>query len=382
MPSSRFSSTSSVFRTSSLVPISSLLAPAPPNCVDFSPCWFKMEPKPAKSFLEFPAEVRSKVYRLLHIGDHVMGRDDYFMELSSQFFATCRQVLNEARPVLYGNNTFTIEINNQWREPDACVWGMPFLEQAGDNPDDPVTLVRRILLLVKYYPHQDEAATIEIAFRHVYHGILKRMRNIDYLNLRVLITRTPLRIDEVPSGIWSWVRLGGLMAQLREEQSCIEPLRGWNKWTTSTRDWHMSVLDEERMIQHLLASTLGNLRQVRGLSMQDVPEQFRKFLQERMESPEPIKEPLPPPPFVPTNRDKAPNRENVDLYWPEQQRRREKRLKNLPTLPGVSTFLKLDGQGQDAKRSLAEDAYNALWLDSGVRADLGPRPLSRFSIGQ
>jgi len=375
--SSSTASTSSVPRTSPLVPISSLLSPTPP---DVSPSLFKMKPKPAKSFLDFPPEVRNKVYQLLHIGDHVIDPDEYSTELSSQFLATCRQVYDEARPVLYGNNTFTIELNNQWRKPDACVWGMPFLKQTGNNPTDPVCLLRRIVVLVKFYPHEDGEGTIEIAFRHVYHGILRRMRNIDSLNLRVLITRARLRIDEVPSGIWSWVRLGGPMARQREGQCCFEPCVSWKTWATVAGEWYQSVWLEELQLKRLLASTLGNLRQVRGLSMPDVPEDLRELLKERMESSGPLREPMPPPPFVPDHRDSAPNRENLGLYWPDEKQRREKRILNLPSLPGVGTFFKLEGRGPKRTETPGELTLRALGLD-GNTASRG-RPLSDFSISR
>jgi len=114
--------------------------------------------------------------------------------------------------------------------------------------------------------------------------------------------------------------------------------------------------------------------------MPDVPEDLRELLKERMESSGPLREPMPPPPFVPDHRDSAPNRENLGLYWPDEKQRREKRILNLPSLPGVGTFFKLEGRGPKRTETPGELTLRALGLD-GNTASRG-RPLSDFSISR
>ena len=79
-------------------------------------------------FLTLPPELRNKVYRLLFIAkkDLVFYFPDNFC-LSSAFLRTCRQIHEEGRSILYGENTFVFERNKYTRAP---LWS-PSLKEIG-----------------------------------------------------------------------------------------------------------------------------------------------------------------------------------------------------------------------------------------------------------
>ncbi|KAI9797840.1 MAG: hypothetical protein M1835_006362 [Candelina submexicana] len=56
-----------------------------------------------------PPELRNKVYRLLFVGDRVLLHDKRDLSRSASFLRTCRQVYEEGRTVLYGENIFKLD---------------------------------------------------------------------------------------------------------------------------------------------------------------------------------------------------------------------------------------------------------------------------------
>ena len=79
-------------------------------------------------FLTLPLELRNKVYRLLFIAnkDLDLNFPDNFC-LSSTFLRTCRQIHEEGRSILYGENTFVFERNKYTHAP---LWS-PSLKEIG-----------------------------------------------------------------------------------------------------------------------------------------------------------------------------------------------------------------------------------------------------------
>ncbi len=60
-------------------------------------------------FQSLPPELRNKVYRLLFVGGYVVLHDKRDLSRSSSFLRTCRQVHEEGRTVLYGENNFKLD---------------------------------------------------------------------------------------------------------------------------------------------------------------------------------------------------------------------------------------------------------------------------------
>jgi len=61
------------------------------------------------SFLNLPPEIRLKIYRFLLCGDDLIT-PSWSFELHPSILGTCRQVLFEARPILYEENTWHLRI--------------------------------------------------------------------------------------------------------------------------------------------------------------------------------------------------------------------------------------------------------------------------------
>lgn len=75
-------------------------------------------------FLSLPGEIRNKIYRLAFVYDEVIT-DIHFnskSKKSAQFLRTCRQVHAEGMPILYGENTFQIEISNTFGPGYRCAY--------------------------------------------------------------------------------------------------------------------------------------------------------------------------------------------------------------------------------------------------------------------
>ncbi|KAM7214647.1 hypothetical protein V8F06_009968 [Rhypophila decipiens] len=111
-----------------------------------------------EGFLSLPGEVRNKIYRLLLCHAEVIPHDcDNYdrLRLGSQFLRTCRQVNIEGRSILYGENTFEIELSNihgpGWNAIN-CAWRRRF---GRDTWEAPLSLVRRISFHIRYaYCHE------------------------------------------------------------------------------------------------------------------------------------------------------------------------------------------------------------------------------------
>ncbi|KAF2417101.1 hypothetical protein EJ08DRAFT_654604 [Tothia fuscella] len=72
----------------------------------------------AKGFLSFPPELRNKVYRFLFKDEKKFdfSQPDNF-KCTSAFLRSCRQVYEEGRTILYGENQFYFERNKDMRRP-------------------------------------------------------------------------------------------------------------------------------------------------------------------------------------------------------------------------------------------------------------------------
>jgi len=86
--------------------------------------WHTMTNTGGLRFLSLSGELRNKVYRLLLChptaialeGDEIWPDSNYPIgnRLSAQLLRTCRQIHTETQPILYGENTFTIQFDNTW----------------------------------------------------------------------------------------------------------------------------------------------------------------------------------------------------------------------------------------------------------------------------
>lgn len=72
----------------------------------------KKKDPPRFPFLALPLEIRTMIYRLLFL--HCEPISSAGAHLSATFLRTCKQILDEAQPILCGENTFLMEI---WAEP-------------------------------------------------------------------------------------------------------------------------------------------------------------------------------------------------------------------------------------------------------------------------
>lgn len=69
----------------------------------------------APKFCSLPAEIRNKIYRLLFVGlNNLIELEESRSARSAQFLRTCRQVHSEGMSILYGENTFEVEISNTY----------------------------------------------------------------------------------------------------------------------------------------------------------------------------------------------------------------------------------------------------------------------------
>jgi hypothetical protein len=71
----------------------------------------------AKGFLKLPPELRNKVYSLLFVSPTELRFASPAFSLSSAFLQTCKQVHDEGRSILYGENKFVFERNRNSRSP-------------------------------------------------------------------------------------------------------------------------------------------------------------------------------------------------------------------------------------------------------------------------
>ncbi|KAK3365211.1 hypothetical protein B0T24DRAFT_639509 [Lasiosphaeria ovina] len=74
------------------------------------------------SFFTFPAEIRIEIYRLLLVHSEGIGSQALGVSLCPAILSTCRQILSEARPILYGENVWgmTVADIDGYREAFEC----------------------------------------------------------------------------------------------------------------------------------------------------------------------------------------------------------------------------------------------------------------------
>jgi hypothetical protein len=69
------------------------------------------------AFLTLPPEIRTKIYRLLFCLDDPIFT---YVNLSAAFLRTCRQILSESRPILYGENIFEMQILDHYENGEQA----------------------------------------------------------------------------------------------------------------------------------------------------------------------------------------------------------------------------------------------------------------------
>ncbi|KAI1777501.1 hypothetical protein F4818DRAFT_457330 [Hypoxylon cercidicola] len=74
-----------------------------------TPLQYTKESGRRATFLGLPAEIRLMIYRLLFRVGELLDTDNRRRRRSSQILRTCRFILNEARPVLYGGNIWEVK---------------------------------------------------------------------------------------------------------------------------------------------------------------------------------------------------------------------------------------------------------------------------------
>ncbi|KAK0719325.1 hypothetical protein B0H67DRAFT_551711 [Lasiosphaeris hirsuta] len=142
------------------------------------------------SFLRFPPEIRNRIYRLLLVRNGVIRARAIGAALSSQLLYTCRQVLSEAHPILYGENTWELVITSAHHPNRSPLYGLICLKRNSQEIppgelgllDSQFRLLRRFNILVQHWTMQD----VDL----IRHGarlaldILAKAPQVDYLCLR------------------------------------------------------------------------------------------------------------------------------------------------------------------------------------------------------
>ncbi|KAK5652820.1 hypothetical protein OQA88_9486 [Cercophora sp. LCS_1] len=136
-------------------------------------------------FLSFPREIRDTIYELALIYPDGLISTGYRCRpfragmLSAKLLRTCKQIHDEGVPILYGQNTFEIQISNTWGPHHSTVYYAPGLAFSNEAA---VRRVRRVSIKVRY-TECHVMPLIRRAVREIVSKGLLRMPRIDFLQL-------------------------------------------------------------------------------------------------------------------------------------------------------------------------------------------------------
>ncbi|KAK3356838.1 hypothetical protein B0T25DRAFT_537518 [Lasiosphaeria hispida] len=240
-----------------LAPLSTSLAAAPP------------------SLLDFPPEIRNKIYRFVLVQEGAIGPHGWG-SLSLQLLSTCRQVLIEARPILYGENTWGMEITSALDPKYGPFHGLPFLKRGGRDIDtgeglldNRIRHLRRFDIILRHWTIQEVDRVRQGARQAL--DFLGKVSQIDYLHLRCRFSS-------------DWPRAPRSWCTWEQWKSTLLRQKFWGLGATET--------EEEKQLAGILRTSLGRLRSVKTLVMDDVLPQHADVMKREMLGSEPL-DPLP-----------------------------------------------------------------------------------------
>jgi len=182
------------------------------------------QPATRRGFLDLPSELRLNVYE--HVFCHptvVKVNGEGRFELSAQLLATCHLIYIEGGAVLYGKNTFEIDINTlQMYDPGCFIFSalLGMVLQYNSVQRDMLPYVQRFSIRVRCPPFSDMLDALRDDVRLVVDGLQALPRpTIKFLRLHLDVYRNSQ--DRMV------LALDDLAELLDIESKCIGMLRTW-----------------------------------------------------------------------------------------------------------------------------------------------------------
>ena len=139
------------------------------------------------TFLDLPAEIRILIYQLLLCQDEPMS-GSWNTKLSPTILCTCRQILNEARPILYGENVWKIKIwqNGCGAERASFMETHHLGEYIDYRLQHRLPDMRRFNIVVEIQSKgdEDEVFSVRHALTKV-SNVLSKLPHLDYLHIEL-----------------------------------------------------------------------------------------------------------------------------------------------------------------------------------------------------